>query len=88
MVQPAPLPPPSDVEKLELFFACRCLISLDVMSQSDPFVEFYLGNQSGQFALVGKTEVIKDNANPNFMKSFEIDYYFERKQPCKFICFD
>ena len=32
----------------------------------------------------GRTEMIKDNLNPDFVKKFNIDYYFEENQKVKF----
>lgn len=37
---------------------------------------------------IGKTEVIQNNLNPDFSKSFEIDYYFEKEQTIKFKVYD
>ena len=38
--------------------------------------------------LLGKTEIVKNNQNPEFAKSFEFDYYFEREQILKVEVFD
>ena len=32
----------------------------------------------------GRTEMIKDNLNPEFVKKFQINYYFEESQKLKF----
>ncbi len=39
---------------------------------------------------IGRTEVVKDNQNPHFVKAFEIEYYFEEVQRLRFdvyVCF-
>jgi hypothetical protein len=36
----------------------------------------------------GQTEMLKDNLNPDFEKSFLMTYYFERHQPLRFEVFD
>lgn len=41
-----------------------------------------------QFVKVGRTETVKDNLNPNFIKSFTVDYVFEQKQECRFEVYD
>ena len=40
--------------------------------------------QNNQWVNTGRTETLKDNLNPNFKKSFIVDYIFEFKQECKF----
>lgn len=38
--------------------------------------------------LLGKTETIKNNLNPDFTKEFNINYYFEKLQKLKFVMID
>lgn len=65
-------------QTIEIFLAGRNLKDLDFFSKSDPYVkvsyrrDFHCKN----YSLVGKTETITDNLNPNFAKSFVIDYVF------------
>ena len=40
------------------------------------------------FFLVGKTEVVKEDLQPDFTTSFRIDYYFEKKHIIKFQVYD
>jgi Ca2+-dependent lipid-binding protein len=68
-----------DKEQVELFFSCRKLLDLDTMSKSDPQVRLYYKTKVG-WKLTGKTEIIKDNLNPNFVKSICLDYIFEIQQ--------
>ena len=37
---------------------------------------------------IGRTEIIKDNLNPKFIKSFMMNYYFEETQPIRFAVYD
>ncbi|EGR33026.1 hypothetical protein IMG5_063670 [Ichthyophthirius multifiliis] len=40
--------------------------------------------KSNNWEIIGQTETIKDNLNPNFKKTFIVDYIFEVKQECQF----
>ena len=37
---------------------------------------------------IGRTEVIMDNLDPKFIKSFLVDYYFEERQNFKVEVYD
>jgi hypothetical protein len=56
---------------------------MDYLSKSDPQVILYtlIGNT---WVLHSKTEIIWDNLNPNFVKTFQIEYIFEKQQKLKF----
>lgn len=69
-----------DSEKVELFFSCRNLLDMDTFSKSDPKLSLYQQLPNGSWQLVGNTETIQDNLNPDFSKSFVVDYIFEVKQ--------
>ena len=43
---------------------------------------------SDTWELVGTTETLQNNLNPEFVTSFEIPFYFERSQKAKFEVFD
>ena len=76
-------------QKIEIFISCRNLMDKDLISKSDPYVSFYMKEKSsGNYVLKGKTETIKDNLNPNFVKTFIVDFIFEIKQECKFEVWD
>lgn len=79
---------PTTNQQIELYISCRKLQNRDYFSKSDPYVEVYIANQGGQFASVGQTETIQDNLNPNFSKSFTVDYIFEVKQQIRFEVWD
>ena len=64
-------------------------MDLDTFSVSDPEVHVYVktGKQSA-YALLGKTEMVLNNLNPDFVKTFTLDYYFEKEQWIKFEVYD
>jgi hypothetical protein len=68
-----------DFEKVELFFSCRSLKVNGISS----CVKLYRILESGQTHLVGSTEVLKNNQNPDFHETFEIDFVFEKEQKFK-----
>lgn len=72
-----------DSQKVELFFSCRNLLDLDTFSKSDPRLTLYQQVQGGAWSIIGNTEIIQDNLNPDFSKSFIIDYIFECTQILK-----
>jgi hypothetical protein len=53
---------------------------MDLLSKSDPEVHVYIrDSRQPNFAFVGKTEMIENNLNPDFTKTFVLDYYFEKE---------
>ena len=80
----------SDVfERIEIYLSCRNLKDLDVFSKSDPYVKIsYKRDFTQQFFPLGRTETVKNNINPNFGKSFPIDYIFESRQDIRFDVYD
>eukprot|EP01125_Pyxidicula_operculata_P017516 TRINITY_DN6133_c0_g1_i1.p1 TRINITY_DN6133_c0_g1~~TRINITY_DN6133_c0_g1_i1.p1 ORF type:complete len:340 (-),score=54.09 TRINITY_DN6133_c0_g1_i1:758-1777(-) len=83
MQRPNYVPP-----KVELSFSCTKLVNLDTVSKTDPSVTIYLGDFAGSWKEIGKTERIKDNLNPKFLKTVIVDYYFESIQHMKFVVLD
>lgn len=74
---------------VELHISCRNLVDLDTFSKSDPVVHVYIkDSKTRPYMLVGKTEVIDNNLNPDFTKHFKIDFYFEKEQWLKFDVYD
>lgn len=72
-----------------MFLSCRNLKNLDVLSKSDPQIEVYTKDRTiVNWALIGRTEVVNNNLNPDFSTFVECDYYFEREQQIKFIVYD
>eukprot|EP00188_Purpureofilum_apyrenoidigerum_P002396 Plantae.Rhodophyta-Purpureofilum_apyrenoidigerum.ctg2485.p1 GENE.Plantae.Rhodophyta-Purpureofilum_apyrenoidigerum.ctg2485~~Plantae.Rhodophyta-Purpureofilum_apyrenoidigerum.ctg2485.p1 ORF type:complete len:322 (-),score=67.20 Plantae.Rhodophyta-Purpureofilum_apyrenoidigerum.ctg2485:163-1128(-) len=67
--------PPAGTEALvELSFHGRSLRNMDFFSKSDPFVVVYVGDQQSyepsQFQMIGRTETVWDNLNPDFVSKF------------------
>ncbi len=75
--------------KIILSISCRNLVDLDVFSKTDPEVHVYLKNtKTGGYFLLGKTEMILNNLNPDFVKTLTLDYFFEKEQWIKFEVYD
>ena len=67
--------------KLEIFLTARSLGNMDFFSKSDPYVKVYFkATPQGLWGLIGRTETVNNNLNPDWGKSFVLDYYFESKQ--------
>ena len=73
--------------KVNLSFSCRALADMDTVTVTDPFIKFY-ELKCGVWTLLGETEQIDNNLNPNFAKSFEVEFVFETKQLFKVEVFD
>ena len=64
-------------------------MDLDTFSKSDPIIHVFLKDgKLKQYTLIGKTEMVLNNLNPDFTKTFTIDYYFEKEQWIKFQVYD
>lgn len=74
-----------------LSLACRDLENKDVLSKSDPMVVVSLERRAGKssnFFEIGRTEVVENTLNPDFVKSIKIDYRFEELQRLRFEVYD
>ena len=78
----------SDTIKVQIFLSCRKLKDVETFSNSDPFIEVFQKRSSGQWVKMGQTEVIWDNLNPDFIRSFTLNYYFEEQSYLMFKVFD
>ncbi|XP_059361515.1 copine-8-like [Carassius carassius] len=75
--------------KVEITVSCRNLLDKDTFSKSDPICVLYtqgIGNKEWQE--FGRTEVIDNTLNPDFVRKFILDYYFEERQNLKFELYD
>nr|XP_008103759.2 PREDICTED: copine-9 isoform X2 [Anolis carolinensis] len=82
-LEPAPSRVPAT--KVELTVSCRNLLDLDTFSKSDPIVILYIqGTADKEWREFGRTEVIDNTLNPDFVRKFVLDYYFEEKQNLRF----
>jgi hypothetical protein len=68
-------------QRVVLYISCRKLKDLDVSSKSDPQVEVFIKDRNAKaWSLVGKTETLQNNLNPDFSTPIECDYFFEKEQ--------
>ncbi|KAK2183199.1 hypothetical protein NP493_320g01053 [Ridgeia piscesae] len=75
----------NDVTVIELAVSCRNLADMDIFSKSDPMCVLQtMPYGKNEWVKFGCTETIRDDLNPNFVKKFVIEYYFEQKQKLKF----
>ncbi|XP_045581544.1 copine-8 isoform X3 [Procambarus clarkii] len=77
------------MSKVELTIEAKNLKNRDVLSKSDPLCILYM-KETGQdsFYEVGRTEMIKDSLNPQWVRAIEVDYRFEERQILKFSVYD
>jgi Ca2+-dependent lipid-binding protein len=65
--------------KVTLTFSAENLPNLDGRSKTDPLLVLWMDNH-GRKQFIGQTELIKDNLNPHWVTSIDVDYYFEIAQ--------
>jgi hypothetical protein len=60
------------------------------MSKSDPMVQVYMKDQkvSKNWQLIGQTERVTNNLNPDFSTQIETSYFFEKEQHLRFEVYD
>lgn len=75
--------------QVEMSLSCRNLINKDVISKSDPFCVIWMKESwQERYFEIGRTEVIDDNLNPEWVKSLVLNYNFETVQKLKFEVWD
>lgn len=75
--------------ELELFLSARGLKDMDIFSKSDPYVRVLCKRANNpNWVLFGRTETVDNNLNPNFQKSFVMNYVFEARQDLRFEVMD
>ncbi|XP_064354320.1 copine-5 [Dromaius novaehollandiae] len=88
-LEPASGPGTVPATKVELTVSCRRLLDKDTFSKSDPLCVLYTqGTESKQWREFGRTEVIDNTLNPDFVRKFVLDYFFEEKQNLRFDLYD
>ncbi|XP_029287074.1 copine-9-like isoform X1 [Cottoperca gobio] len=71
--------------KIEISVSCRNLLDMDTFSKSDPVVVLYVqGLGTKEWREFGRTEVIDNTLNPDFVRKFVLDFFFEEKQNLRF----
>ncbi|XP_056157305.1 copine-9-like [Lampris incognitus] len=71
--------------KIEVTVSCRNLLDMDTFSKSDPVVVLYVqGLGTKEWREFGRTEVIDNTLNPDFVRKFVLDFFFEEKQNLRF----
>jgi len=74
---------------LDLHISCKELKNCDIGSKSDPFAVVYMRNSTmEEWKEVGRTEVIKNNLNPNFVTAVRVQYFFQIAQLVRFAIYD
>jgi len=74
--------------RIELRISCTNLPSRDLTSASDPCAVVKLKDKQGKFHEIGRTERIKNCADPTFTECIEMDYRFEEMQTLQFKVYD
>ena len=73
--------------QITLYISARNLKNLDVFTKSDPKCEVQ-EFVSNKWVVIGKTETINNNLNPDFKTSIPMSYYFEKIQKLRFRVID
>lgn len=72
---------------MSLSFSCENLPNLDTFTRTDGMLVFYK-KAGSQWQRLGATEVIMDNLAPAWVKSFDVEYHFERRDVYKVEVYD
>ncbi|XP_078091518.1 copine-8 isoform X1 [Mustelus asterias] len=75
--------------KVEITISGRNLLDRDTFSKSDPICVLYLqGIGNKEWREYGRTESIDNTLNPDFVRKFLLDYFFEERQNLRFDLYD
>uniref|UniRef100_A0A671QEP7 Copine-8-like n=1 Tax=Sinocyclocheilus anshuiensis TaxID=1608454 RepID=A0A671QEP7_9TELE len=75
--------------KVEITVSCRNLLDRDTFSKSDPICVLYTQTVAyREWREFGRTEVIDNTLNPDFVHKFMLDYFFEERQNVRFDLYD
>uniref|UniRef100_A0A8C7SEK1 C2 domain-containing protein n=1 Tax=Oncorhynchus mykiss TaxID=8022 RepID=A0A8C7SEK1_ONCMY len=71
--------------RVELTVSCRNLLDRDTFSKSDPICVLYTqGIANREWREFSRTEMINNTLNPDFVRKFTLDYFFEERQNLRF----
>lgn len=73
--------------QIKLYVSGRNLKNLDVLTKSDPRCDIY-EYVNNDWKLIGNTEIIQNNVNPDFTTCIFMNYFFEKMQKIKFVMMD
>lgn len=73
-----------DRELIEIFISCRSLKVSEVFSRPNYQIILFTKSAKGGWTEFGRTESIAETNNPNFVKTFSVEYIFEVQQHVKF----
>ncbi|CAO2832691.1 unnamed protein product [Amaranthus hypochondriacus] len=73
---------------VELSLSASKLLDLDIISKSDPMAIAYIKKEDGTLQEIGRTEVILNTLNPDWIEKMPIVYQFEIVQPLVFHLYD
>lgn len=75
------------VQTISLNFSCENLPNLDTFTRTDGMAVFYR-KVGQQWMKIGMTEVIWDSLSPAWVKSFDVQYNFEKRESYKVDVYD
>ncbi|XP_033745300.1 copine-8-like isoform X2 [Pecten maximus] len=75
--------------QVEISVACKNLRDKDAFSKSDPIVVVFTKDvRTNSYYELGRSEMVKNCLNPQFVKKFTMNYFFEESQKLKFEVYD
>ncbi|XP_027931663.1 protein BONZAI 3-like isoform X1 [Vigna unguiculata] len=74
--------------RVELSLSASNLLDRDITSKSDPMVVVFAKKRDGQLEELGRTEVIMNCLNPEWIEKISVAFQFEIVQPLEFHMYD
>ncbi|CAM9486288.1 unnamed protein product [Ectocarpus sp. 6 AP-2014] len=76
--------------RLQLSISCKGLVNMDTFSKSDPFVlvKLHSPSDSNETKEIGRTEIISNSLDPNFVTIVPVTFKFEEVQTLRFEVYD
>ncbi|CBJ26472.1 Copine [Ectocarpus siliculosus] len=76
--------------RLQLSISCKGLVNMDTFSKSDPFVlvKLHSPSDSNESKEIGRTEIISNSLDPNFVTIVPVTFKFEEVQTLRFEVYD